>query len=79
MGFNEVFESIDPRIELAYLGRVVVFSLLNRLEQRFGNTLQGIGVKVGAAVKDVSGRSGRDGVVGKRVSGGDRDRRRGTR
>ena len=55
VGFDEVFKSIDPRIELAYLGRVVVFSLFDCLKQRFGDALQGIRVEVSAAVEDVSG------------------------
>ena len=53
--------------------RVVVFSLFDCLEQRFGDALQGVGVEVSAAVKDVSGRSGRDRVVGEGVSMWDRD------
>ena len=32
VGFDEVLESIDPRIELAYFGRVVVFPLFDRFE-----------------------------------------------
>ena len=55
VGFDEVFKSIDPRIELAYLGRMVIFSLFDRFEQCFGDPLQGVRVKIGAAVKDVSG------------------------
>ena len=55
VGFDEVFKSIDSRIELAYLGRVVVFSLFDCLEQRFGDALQGVRVEVSAAVEDVSG------------------------
>ena len=55
VSLNEVFEPVDPTIELSYLGHVVVLSLLDRFEQRFGDALQGVGVKVGAAVKDVSG------------------------
>ena len=55
VGFDEVFKSIDPRIELAYLGRVVVFSLFDCLEQRFGDALQGVRVEVSTAVEDVSG------------------------
>ena len=55
VGFDEVFKSIDPRIELAYLGRVVVLSLFDCLEQRLGDALQGVRVEVSATVKDVSG------------------------
>ena len=58
VGLDEVLESIDSSVELAYLSCVVVLSLLDRFEQRFGDPLQGVGVKVSAAVKDVSGRSG---------------------
>ena len=56
--FDEIFESIDPTVELPYFGHMVIFPLLDRFEQRLGDALQGVGVKVGAAVKDVSGRSG---------------------
>ena len=54
VGFDEVFKSVDPGIELSHLGSVVVLPLLNCFEQGFGNALQGIGVEVGAAVEDVS-------------------------
>ena len=54
VGLDEVFKSIDPAVKLAYFGHVVVLSLLDRLEQRFGDALQGVGVKVGAAVENVS-------------------------
>ena len=74
VGLDEVFKSIDPRIELAYFGCVVILSLLDRFEQGFDNALQGVGVKVGTAVKDISGRSGRDGVVGECVPRGDGNR-----
>ena len=53
--FDEVFESIDPTIELPYFSHMVVLPLLDRFEQRFGDALQSVGVEVGAAVKDVSG------------------------
>ena len=43
MGLDEVFESVDPRIELAYLDCVVFFSLFNCFEQGFGDALQGVG------------------------------------
>ena len=69
VGFDEVFEPIDPGVELAYFGCMVVFSLFNCFEQRLGDALQGVGVEVSAAVEDVSGRTGRDGVVGEDVSG----------
>ena len=32
VGFNEVFESVDSSVELAYLGRVVVFPLFDGFE-----------------------------------------------
>ena len=73
--FDEIFESIDPTVEFPYFGHVVVFPLLDCFEQRLGDTLQGVRVKVGAAVKDVSGRSGRDGVVGEYVTRGNGDGR----
>ena len=75
MGFDEVLEPIDPTVEFPYFGDMVVFPLLDRFEQGLGDALQGVRVEVGAAVKDVSGRSGRDGVVGKCVPRGDGDRR----
>ena len=55
VGFDEVFESVDSSVELAYFGRVVVLPLFDRFEQRLGDPLQGVGVKVSAAVKDISG------------------------
>ena len=58
VGLDKVFESVDPTVELPYFGCMIVFSLLDRFEQRFGDALQGVGVKVGAAIKDLSGRSG---------------------
>ena len=79
VGFNEVFKLVDPSIELAYFGCMVVLSLFNCFEQRLGNALQGVGVEISAAVEDVSGRAGRDGVIGEGVSRGDQNRRRGTR
>ena len=54
VSFDKIFESADPTVELSYLGHVVVFSLFDCFEQRLGNALQGVGVKVGAAVEDVS-------------------------
>ena len=54
MGFDEIFESIDSSVELAHFGHVIVFSLLDCFEQRFGDALQGVGVEVGAAIEDVS-------------------------
>ena len=54
VGFDEVFESIDPTVELSYLGHVIVFSLFDCFEQRFGDALQGVGVEIGAAVEDIS-------------------------
>ena len=58
MGLDELLEPVDSGVELAYFSCVVVLSLLDRSEQCFSDPLQGVGVKVGAAVKDVSGRSG---------------------
>ena len=51
---DEVFKSIDPTVEFPYLGHVVIFSLFNCFKQRLGDALQGIGVKVSAAIEDVS-------------------------
>ena len=70
VGFDKVLEPIDPRIELTYFSCVIIFPLFDRFEQGLGDALQGVGVEIGAAVKDVSGRSGRDGVVGECVSRG---------
>ena len=70
---DEVLEPVDSSVELAYFGRMVVFSLFDCFEQGFGDTLQGVGVEVGAAIEDVSSRSRRDGVVGESVSRRDRD------
>ena len=58
MRLNEVLEPIDPAVEFPHFSRVVVFSLLNCFEQRLGDALQGVGVEISAAVKDVSGRTG---------------------
>ena len=55
VGLNEVFQPIDPGVELTYFSCVVVLPLLDRFEQCFGDTLQGVGVEVGAAVEDVGG------------------------
>ena len=55
---DEVLESIDPTVELLYLGLVIVLSLLDRLEQCPGDALQGVGVEVGTHVENVSCRSG---------------------
>ena len=55
MGFDEVFESVDSSVELSYLGHMIIFSLFDRLEQGFGDALQGVGVEVCTAVQDVSG------------------------
>ena len=55
VGLDEVLESVDPGIELAHFSCMVVLPLLDRFEQRLGDALQGVGVKVSAAVKDVSG------------------------
>ena len=75
MSFDEVLQPVDPGIELPYFGRMVVLPLFDCFEQGFGDALQGVGVEVSAAVKDVSGRSRRGGVVGESVSRGDGDRR----
>ena len=58
VGFDKVFESVDPGVELTYFGRMVVLSLFNCFEQGFGDSLQGVRVKIGATVKDVGGRAG---------------------
>ena len=58
VGLDEVFESVDPGVELPYFGRMVVFPLFDCFEQGFGDALQGVGVEVSATVEDVSGRSG---------------------
>ena len=55
VSLDEILEPIDPTVKLPYFGHVIVFSLLNCFEQRFGNALQGIGIEVGAAIKNVSG------------------------
>ena len=55
VGLDKVLESVDAGVELPYLSRVIVLSLFDRFEQRFGNPLQGVRVEIGAAVKDVSG------------------------
>ena len=78
VGLDEVLESVDPCIELAHFGCMVIFTLLDCFEQGFGDALQGVRVEVSAAVEDVSSRSGRDGIVGERMSRRDRDRRWGS-
>ena len=78
VGFDKVFESVNPAVELPYLGHVVIFSLFDCFEQGFGDALQGVGVEIGATVEDISSRTGRDGVVGECVPRGDWDRRRGS-
>ena len=75
MGFDKVLESEDTGVELGYLGGVVGFPLFDGFEQRLSDALQSVGVKVGAAIEDVSCRTGRDGVVGDSVSGWNGDRR----
>ena len=75
VGLDEVFESVDSCVELAYFGCVVIFSLFDCFKQGLGDALQGVGVEVGTAVEDIGGRPGRDGIVGQRVPRGDRDRR----
>ena len=64
VGFDKVLKSVDPGVELTYFGCVNVLPLLDHFEQCFGDPLQGVRIEVSAAVEDVSGRSGRDGVVG---------------
>ena len=54
VGLDKVFQSVDPSVELAYFGCMVVLSLFNCFEQRLGDALQGVGVEVSAAVEDVS-------------------------
>ena len=55
VGFDKVLEPVDPSVELAHFGHVIVFPLLNCFEQRLGDTLQGVWVEIGAAVENVSG------------------------
>ena len=74
VSLDEVFESVDPTVELPYFGQMIVFSLFDRFEQGFGDALQGVGVEVRTAVQDVGGRSGRDGIVGECMSRGNGDR-----
>ena len=74
VGFDKVLESVDPGIELPHFSNVVVLPLFDCFEQRLGNALQGVGVEISAAVENVSGRSGRDGVVGECVPRGDGNR-----
>ena len=54
VGFDEIFKLVDPSIELAYFGHVIVLSLFDRFEQCLGDALQGVGVEVGAAVENIS-------------------------
>ena len=54
MGLDQVFESVDPGVELSYFSGMIVFSLFNCFEQGFGDALQGVGVEIGTAVEDVS-------------------------
>ena len=53
VSFDEVLKSGDSSIELPYFGHMVGLSLLDRFEKCFSDTLQCIGVKIGAAVEDV--------------------------
>ena len=55
VSLDEVFESVDPTVELLYFSHVVVLSLLDCFEQRLGDALQSVGVEIGAAVKNVGG------------------------
>ena len=71
---EEVLEPVDPAIKLLHLGLMVGLALFDGFEQRLGDALEGVGVKVGAHVEYVSGRAGRDGVIGGGVSRRDRDR-----
>ena len=77
VGFDEIFKSVNSSVELVYFSRVVVLPLFDRFEQCLSDPLQSVGVEVSAAVENVSGGLGRDGVVGDGMSGWDRDRRRG--
>ena len=54
VSFDEVLQSIDSGVEFPYFGHMVVLSLFNCFEQCLGDALQGVGVKIGAAVEDVS-------------------------
>ena len=58
VSFDEIFQSVDPGVELPDFGDVVILSLLNSFEEGLGDSLQGVGVEVSAAVEDVSGGSG---------------------
>ena len=75
VGFDQIFESVDPGVELSYFGGMIVFSLFNCFEQGFGDALQGVRVEIGAAVEDVSSRAGRDRVVGESMTGRNGNRR----
>ena len=54
VGLDEVLESINSCVELTYFGCVIVLSLFDCFEQRFGDALQGVRVEVGAAIENVS-------------------------
>ena len=58
VSFDEILQSVDPGVELSNFGNVVVLPLFNSFEESLGDSLQGVGVEVGAAVEDVSGGSG---------------------
>ena len=58
VGFDQILKSVDPGVELSYLGDVVILSLFNGFEEGLGDSLQGVGVEVSAAVEDVSGGAG---------------------
>ena len=53
MVLKEVLESINPTVELLHLSLVIVFSLFEGFEQRFGDALEGVGVEVGTHVENV--------------------------
>ena len=58
VSFDQIFKSVDLGVELSYFGGVVILSLFNGFEEGLGDSLQGVGVEVSAAVEDVSGGSG---------------------
>ena len=39
VSFDEVLEPIDPAVKLPYFGHMIVFPLLDRFKQRFGDAL----------------------------------------
>ena len=58
VSFDEIFQSVDPGVELPDFGGVAILLLFDGSEEGLGDSLQGVGVKVSAAVEDVSSGSG---------------------